>query len=505
MISIIISGWSRDRFPDTFKSLEPLGDYLRAINAEVIVGLGGDAACGLVLPPPLAGIITYVDCREPKASEHLLREQSFKKARGELLIFFEPGVILSRETLNMHIEKAREKLPAFVVGSLTVGGIDRYIFFNNTSVTRQVLQQTGWPDARFHVNNVTGYAEFQTRTRNAGIEIIYLKTDAIYQTTSEMRYSRTPRRLETLAVWITDRCNLRCIMCKNASMARRREPSLEELCNILREAKEIGVKKLELAEGEPMLSPHFIKILEYATLNDFEIGFVTNGTLITQEIAAVLASSNVGDIPISLDGPEIIHDRIRGQGVFKKIRKGIAGLQRKGVKFSIFSTISRLNLGYLPYMVHLAADMGAMQISFQPVSPIQAGKNPGAKDLFLRFEDLGVIKNEIEKAILESQKINMPIRSINLLLAIPEFVASGYTVVPRNGCTVPQRMAYINRDRNLLTCYVPYSQRLCQKYKPGLLSRLWYSKEYDQLAKIAASGSCPGCLANCSDIDACYQ
>jgi MoaA/NifB/PqqE/SkfB family radical SAM enzyme len=92
----------------------------------------------------------------------------------------------------------------------------------------------------------------------------------------------------------------------------------------------------------------------------------TNGTRLEQ-FAEFLVAQGVEMLSISIDGPQEIHDRIRGQGgTFTRIAKGIAALMvsrkrlgKPGPLLSINCVISKANLFCLEQMVPLSLDLGA--------------------------------------------------------------------------------------------------------------------------------------------------
>ena len=70
----------------------------------------------------------------------------------------------------------------------------------------------------------------------------------------------------------------------------------------------------------------------------------TNGTLITQDVAARLKEAGLSYVGISLDGLEPTNDRFRGvQGAFRKALEGVRNCLRAGVKVGLRFTMTREN------------------------------------------------------------------------------------------------------------------------------------------------------------------
>lgn len=114
------------------------------------------------------------------------------------------------------------------------------------------------------------------------------------------------RNINYLRVSVTDRCNLRCIYCmpEEGISCLRHEDILnyEELCRIIRISTEIGIRKVRITGGEPLVRRGivgFIKSLhsiEY--LND--VSMTTNGILL-EGFAEGLFNAGMRRINVSLD------------------------------------------------------------------------------------------------------------------------------------------------------------------------------------------------------------
>ncbi|HVT11153.1 MAG TPA: GTP 3',8-cyclase MoaA [Fimbriimonadaceae bacterium] len=114
------------------------------------------------------------------------------------------------------------------------------------------------------------------------------------------------RRIDYLRVSITDRCNFRCVYCmpEQGFPAVPKEQSLtfEEIARLVRIAVSLGITKVRLTGGEPLLRkelPHLIQeIASFPGIED--ISCTTNGYLL-EEQACRLALSGLHRINVSLD------------------------------------------------------------------------------------------------------------------------------------------------------------------------------------------------------------
>lgn len=119
------------------------------------------------------------------------------------------------------------------------------------------------------------------------------------------------RPIRDLRISVTDRCNFRCTYCMpkevfNSEYAFLRKDDLlsfEEITRISRLFASLGVKKLRLTGGEPLLRKSIPVLIEQ--LSDIEgiedISLTTNGVLLTQDVAQQLKDAGLQRITISLD------------------------------------------------------------------------------------------------------------------------------------------------------------------------------------------------------------
>ena len=89
------------------------------------------------------------------------------------------------------------------------------------------------------------------------------------------------------------------------------------------------------------------------------------GTLITKEKARELKGVGLSYVGISLDGMEEVHDRFRGvPGAFRKALEGVANCQAEGLKVGLRFTINKRNVGEIPGIFRLLADLEVPRACF---------------------------------------------------------------------------------------------------------------------------------------------
>lgn len=127
--------------------------------------------------------------------------------------------------------------------------------------------------------------------------------------------------------------------------------------------------------GEPLLRDDVFDVLHYARRRGFMTSLLSNGTLITTDIASKIREAEVEDVQVSLDGMEAMHDSIRGKGAFRKAVTGSQNLVREGIDLNINMTLSSLNYQELEPVVQLAGDLAASAVGFSRLVPCGRGKD----------------------------------------------------------------------------------------------------------------------------------
>jgi len=137
------------------------------------------------------------------------------------------------------------------------------------------------------------------------------------------------RRINYLRISVTDRCNLRCIYCMPPEgvpwIPHSDLLSYEEISTIVQMAAALGINKIRLTGGEPLIRPGLPNLVEMLSRIEGinEIAMTTNGTLL-KEYAMVLKRAGLRRINISLD--TLKADRFRyitRLGELKDTLKGI--------------------------------------------------------------------------------------------------------------------------------------------------------------------------------------
>lgn len=374
---------------------------------------------------------------------------------------------------------------------------------NNISVDVSGIRRAGEFNSYLCVEGITENAEMGHALHNldfdfivsqeAQIEVYIQLADALLQ----------PAKVDKLYIWFTDLCNYHCRMCRIGQRAysamRYSEPTIESIKELISTASKVGVTKVELFGGEMLMRKELFEVIEFCNLHGIETGFVSNGSLITLEVSERFSRLGIKDTPISVDAPFAeLNDWIRGKDAWNRTMEGIKQMKKYNNTFSIYAVVLKQNFRYMSDLVRLAKELGAESISFQPVSSRQGGNH--YSDFVLKYSDIPQLKKEILKAFETADQLNISIRSRSMVKTIPEYILRGEQLLLQRGCTLPLSDALITKTGKLQLCFTSYgSKELYKKSEWLSFLSVWESPSYQELRKLAVTGQCPGCLANCSD------
>ena len=207
---------------------------------------------------------------------------------------------------------------------------------------------------------------------------------------------------QSISFTITNVCNLRCRMCGQWSeegyMHTRKENLKQEMVladwkRLVDELAAHSIPFVLIRGGEVFLFPEIIELLEYINSKGIFTSIDTNGTMLKKYTADIVRIGNI-HLTISVDGPEDIHNQVRGvEGCFDRIREGVALLAElekesgRQISRSICFTISQYSYKGLGAMPDVARSLSINSIAIVPYYyfPQEIGK---AYERELR-EDLG--------------------------------------------------------------------------------------------------------------------
>lgn len=183
---------------------------------------------------------------------------------------------------------------------------------------------------------------------------------------------------------LTERCNLKCRHCYQTGRNIQEmafpeiKDAINEIADTLTAWKDIyGMdfsSSFNITGGEPFLREDLFVILDEINSRGFETYLLTNGTLINKEKAGKLAELGIKGVQVSIEGPEKIHDSIRGKNSFSSSVKGIRNLLEAGLTVTMNVTLSSLNALHFEDMFRLSSALGVQKLGFSRLVPSGTGK-----------------------------------------------------------------------------------------------------------------------------------
>lgn len=175
------------------------------------------------------------------------------------------------------------------------------------------------------------------------------------------------RMVSYLRVSVTDRCDFRCTYCMAEDMTflpKKDLLSLEELDRMCAAFVRLGVRKLRLTGGEPLVRKGIMWLferlgrhLETGALD--EVTLTTNGSQLSR-FAEPLYAAGVRRVNVSMDTLDAdLFKRITRRGDLNKVLEGISAAQEAGLKIKINCVaLKGINEDEIPAMISWAHDKG---------------------------------------------------------------------------------------------------------------------------------------------------
>jgi radical SAM protein with 4Fe4S-binding SPASM domain len=164
---------------------------------------------------------------------------------------------------------------------------------------------------------------------------------------------------------LTARCNLACRHCyvnqpEIVDAARPEELTTGQWRDLLDRIADAGCLWLGITGGEPLLRPDFDAIYRHARRRGFLVTLLTNGTLIDDRIAGLLAELPPLVVEVSLYGHTApTYERVTGvPGSHAACHRGIEALASRGLPYRLKATVTRENVHELEDLRAFAADRG---------------------------------------------------------------------------------------------------------------------------------------------------
>jgi MoaA/NifB/PqqE/SkfB family radical SAM enzyme len=267
-------------------------------------------------------------------------------------------------------------------------------------------------------------------------------------------------RLPLVTLYLTERCNSRCVTCDYWRHGRA-DMSFEAVQRLLPSLGQLQTHVALLSGGEPLLNPDWERIALALREAGLKVWLLTSGLSLAKH--ARRAAEVFDAITVSLDGTDRpTYQAIRGLDAFDKVCEGIRAAARHGVAPGVRVTVQRANFRQLPAFVSLAKELGARQVSFLAVdvaNPHAFGRTEGfVSDLALLPEELFVL-NELlgtmERDCAADFRSGFIAESPAKLRRVLQYFGAlhGKSPYPLVRCNAPEFSAVIGASGHVQPCF----------------------------------------------------
>jgi Fe-coproporphyrin III synthase len=267
-------------------------------------------------------------------------------------------------------------------------------------------------------------------------------------------------RLPLVTLYLTERCNSRCVTCDYWRHGRA-DMTLESVTRLLPSLARLRTRTALISGGEPLLNPEWQDIARLLAANGVKLWLLTSGLSLAKH--ARRASELFDVITVSMDGTRrATYAAIRGLDAFDKVCEGIRAVVDAGSPVGLRVTLQRSNYRELPQFVALARNLGVQTLSFLAVdvaNPHAFGRTDEfVTDVALREDDLPVLEQLLtllETEHAEEFRSGFIAESPAKLRRIHQYFAAllGKASFPPVRCNAPEFSAVVGARGDVQPCF----------------------------------------------------
>jgi radical SAM protein with 4Fe4S-binding SPASM domain len=335
--------------------------------------------------------------------------------------------------------------------------------------------------------------------------------------TAPVESTTAPALPAELQVEVSGACNLRCRMClvRYAPAVGKREGALsyEQFLSLVDGLP--NLRKLTLQGlGEPLLSPHLLDMVEHAASRGVEVGFNTNGTLLSRQVAERLVEVGCGWLHVSLDGAtaptyeDVRHgtDFRPHPGQFERVVSNLRVLREvrgsgTAPRVQVVFVAMRRNIEELPALVSLAGDIGVDSVWVQNLSHDFGDTDPDGAYRAIReyAEHEALFDSDLPAAQRLFDRAAARARAVGVDLRLPSLEQRERDDGVR-GCDWPWDSAYVtHRGEVQPCCMVMGSERATMgRLDKESFERIWHAPPYRSFRAALLTDDPPDVCRGCS-------
>lgn len=217
------------------------------------------------------------------------------------------------------------------------------------------------------------------------------------------------RTHNNLRISVTDRCNLRCTYCMPEEVTfidKRELLSFEEIAHFVRAAVPLGIDKVRLTGGEPLMRrdlPELVRLIA-AIPGIRDIGLTTNGILLTDQ-AQALFDAGLRRINVSLDALD--------PGRFRQLTR------RDGLDKVIDGILAAKRAGFQPVKINAVSIRGVTEHEVVPLA--RFARQHGLEMRFIEYMPIGADQWERGKVYFAHEIMELLEQEVAPLVPAPDY------------------------------------------------------------------------------------
>jgi MoaA/NifB/PqqE/SkfB family radical SAM enzyme len=273
-------------------------------------------------------------------------------------------------------------------------------------------------------------------------------------------YSSHLNRLPLVTLYLTERCNSRCVTCDYWRHGRA-DMTFDAVQRLLPNLAQLKTRVVLLSGGEPLLNPEWERIAHALRDSGVKVWLLSSGLSLAKY--AQRAAKVFDAITVSLDGTDRqTYQAIRGLDALDKVCEGIRAAATHGVAPGLRVTLQRANFKQLRSFVTMAKQLGARQVSFLAVdvaNPHAFGRTDGfTSNLALLPDELPVfddLLSELERECAADFRSGFIAESPAKLRRMLQYFGAlhGKVPYPEVRCNAPEFSAVIGATGRVQPCF----------------------------------------------------
>jgi MoaA/NifB/PqqE/SkfB family radical SAM enzyme len=294
-----------------------------------------------------------------------------------------------------------------------------------------------------------------------------------------------------LYVEVTNRCNSRCKTCIRTFVTQEpiRDMTLAEFQHIVDQFPVLERVVLH-GIGEPLLNSELVPMIRYVKEQhpSSSVLFNSNAILLSEECQHWLIDAGLDELRVSLDaatGPT--YSSIRGLDAFDTVVDNLRHFSRllrhsEGPRLSLWATATRQNLGELPDLVDLAAELGIQEVHLQRLVLFDRGLARPEQSL---YGSVGTLAEEaLAEATERARTHGVSLSASGLKSPQESLREKSRDLKPWSECYRPWTTTYVTANGNVLPCCISpfattdYANLILGNVFDTAFDKIWSSAAY---------------------------